>query len=74
MRECGLKSLPLSNSFNAASVTPRAGVWIEICNWKGIRGRKGVTPRAGVWIEIRELLMIANITTVTPRAGVWIEI
>ena len=34
------------------SVTPLAGVWIEIYNFADDRRENGVTPLAGVWIEI----------------------
>ena len=56
------------------SVTPRAGVWIEIvkgCVWVCA---DGVTPRAGVWIEMSTSYTKTQRPLVTPRAGVWIEI
>ncbi len=34
------------------SVTPRAGVWIEIGEGLRCVALEPVTPRAGVWIEI----------------------
>ena len=36
----------------AETVTPRAGVWIEICTATTRRAFISVTPRAGVWIEM----------------------
>ena len=53
MRECGLKFQKPDQRHGQVSVTPRAGVWIEIVHiWPQVVVVK-VTPRAGVWIEIR---------------------
>ena len=74
VRECGLK-LPLFQLvFVLLNVTPRAGVWIEILEWRVKMKTSDVTPRAGVWIEIEYYMMLLSGTPVTPRAGVWIEI
>ena len=57
------------------SVTPLAGVWVEIRGNKGNRkALKRVTPLAGVWVEIQEKIQSANRKNVTPLAGVWVEI
>ena len=52
MRECGLKLYCTICFSTTDSVTPYAGVWIEIFNV--IRNSRPVyvTPYAGVWIEI----------------------
>ena len=56
------------------SVTPLAGVWIEINTYgKGWSVHK-VTPLAGVWIEIAIPPNMYQPVYVTPLAGVWIEI
>ena len=59
VRECGLKSKGYEAWLTSRSVTPRAGVWIEICRRLLNKGRFTVTPRAGVWIEI-DLLQTVN--------------
>ena len=58
----------------AVSVTPLAGVWIEIPSQSHRRVRNVVTPLAGVWIEILMLFGQISLSIVTPLAGVWIEI
>ena len=55
------------------TVTPLAGVWIEIPGTGRRRGRVSVTPLAGVWIEIKSMRDILTEAAVTPLAGVWIE-
>ena len=56
------------------TVTPYAGVWIEIDKYHEDIVSFQVTPYAGVWIEItKEFVNVADIP-VTPYAGVWIEI
>ena len=56
------------------TVTPFAGVWIEISN-SGYEGDwEMVTPFAGVWIEILMRQILLSPECVTPFAGVWIEI
>ena len=56
------------------TVTPFAGVWIEISN-SGYEGDwEMVTPFAGVWIEILANGSQNKEKGVTPFAGVWIEI
>ena len=52
VRECGLKLLPHPAYNCVISVTPRAGVWIEISRAVKLLNANSVTPRAGVWIEI----------------------
>ena len=74
MRECGLKSPYYTGLIFTVTVTPRAGVWIEIRETlKEVLWLK-VTPRAGVWIEMAETRVGTSQLGVTPRAGVWIEI
>ena len=56
------------------TVTPFAGVWIEISN-SGYEGDwEMVTPFAGVWIEILANGSQNKEKGVTPFAGVWIAI
>ena len=38
------------------TVTPLAGVWIEITETENLRILESVTPLAGVWIEILKCL------------------
>ena len=73
VRECGLKSIFSSREAAQLYVTPRAGVWIEICHIMGYDFKPAVTPRAGVWIEMSTTAIYRNELKVTPRAGVWIE-
>jgi len=56
------------------SVTPLAGVWIEIMMSSPSVPRAVVTPLAGVWIEIINSISLWSVVRVTPLAGVWIEI
>ena len=56
------------------SVTPYAGVWIEISLYALQYIPVQVTPYAGVWIEIESLISRSKPYPVTPYAGVWIEI
>ena len=56
------------------SVTPHAGVWIEITVTLTSRGGWPVTPHAGVWIEMSPDTVKWFWLGVTPHAGVWIEI
>ena len=56
------------------SVTPLAGVWIEIVGLGVGVGVGVVTPLAGVWIEIPYHNVAEDSKDVTPLAGVWIEI
>ena len=73
MRECGLKLLNMSAYLPPFSVTPHAGVWIEIlCVWY-LDQKSNVTPHAGVWIEIIIKVLCGAYGLVTPHAGVWIE-
>ena len=51
-RECGLKSEEDDGKDVGQSVTPLAGVWIEIVTLLLPVTNIGVTPLAGVWIEI----------------------
>ena len=51
-RECGLKSVFPLGLIPSGSVTPFAGVWIEIVFAKLAGRDQEVTPFAGVWIEI----------------------
>ena len=73
-RECGLKSWNWRGWHAGGSVTPLAGVWIEIVKSSESCAPSGVTPLAGVWIEIVEERIDRIIDGVTPLAGVWIEI
>ena len=51
-RECGLKFFEVCTHGCNPTVTPFAGVWIEISKvYRALRGLS-VTPFAGVWIEI----------------------
>ena len=52
LRECGLKSFRDWTCKKGATVTPLAGVWIEIESCSGGGWILQVTPLAGVWIEI----------------------
>ena len=56
------------------TVTPFAGVWIEIEIVEGGDLMLQVTPFAGVWIEIYIFVLFCGAVYVTPFAGVWIEI
>ena len=56
------------------TVTPFAGVWIEIDMGKNAYLFNTVTPFAGVWIEMRVSCVFHMVCAVTPFAGVWIEI
>ena len=58
---------------HAVSVTPCAGVWIEIKNFGTYLAPIYVTPCAGVWIEISGNVDPVQNLGVTPCAGVWIE-
>ena len=51
-RECGLKSVRERPRFRTGTVTPFAGVWIEMLIIHSFSGKCVVTPFAGVWIEI----------------------
>ncbi len=55
------------------SVTPLAGVWIEIGVREMLRLACCVTPLAGVWIEMSMRNCVSFVVFVTPLAGVWIE-
>ena len=63
--------MPISVS---VSVTPLAGVWIEILIIQKAKNTFFVTPLAGVWIEIITTVSSVKLHRVTPLAGVWIEI
>ena len=54
-RECGLKFTDTMQKLAATTVTPYAGVWIEIHQAKEERLIGVVTPYAGVWIEMNSL-------------------
>ena len=56
------------------SVTPFAGVWIEIIATPLTDYMWKVTPFAGVWIEMDTMRIPRDFSSVTPFAGVWIEI
>ena len=51
-RECGLKSIRHYIKNHRTTVTPYAGVWIEILHNNINKNNINVTPYAGVWIEI----------------------
>ena len=55
-RECGLKYAVTSISSPVRSVTPFAGVWIEIYRKSVSIPQTAVTPFAGVWIEIEGVI------------------
>ena len=52
LRECGLKLILHVNPWRIQSVTPLAGVWIEIGSLPPECRDTLVTPLAGVWIEM----------------------
>ena len=52
LRECGLKYSVKSCHCMADSVTPLAGVWVEMVFLPSITSLNTVTPLAGVWVEI----------------------
>ncbi len=52
MRECGLKYATQDRRKTSRTVTPHAGVWIEMIRLGGFPVAICVTPHAGVWIEI----------------------
>ena len=59
---------------SCTSVTPLAGVWIEIYHGWRQSLCSSVTPLAGVWIEIlNDFYCVPGHVNVTPLAGVWIE-
>ena len=72
-RECGLKSKEYDTLQYSNSVTPFAGVWIEILEVSCDNRYTVVTPFAGVWIEIVQTAGFDHPPAVTPFAGVWIE-
>ena len=55
-----------------ATVTPLAGVWVEISSTPLSSIDTWVTPLAGVWVEI--YIVKFDGKEVTPLAGVWVEI
>ena len=69
-----MKSTCTDNESNTITVTPLAGVWIEISLSPGSVSGLLVTPLAGVWIEIVRNQDRVKRHRVTPLAGVWIEI
>ena len=69
-----MKSNTKPGYVTAQTVTPRAGVWVEICITSVIIEQDKVTPRAGVWVEIVLSAGMQTASMVTPRAGVWVEI
>ena len=73
-RECGLKSEYMDVCYSSSSVTPFAGVWIEMLLMHRRESPLIVTPFAGVWIEILRGGRALPYQPVTPFAGVWIEI
>ena len=56
------------------SVTPLAGVWVEIHRFLLPDYSRKVTPLAGVWVEIILGMQRKTAYPVTPLAGVWVEI
>ena len=74
MRECGLKSTVILYKNVDTTVTPLAGVWIEMLPLYKLSIIAVVTPLAGVWIEIAAYPDKTDPNDVTPLAGVWIEI
>ena len=56
------------------SVTPLAGVWVEILDPASFCAFPAVTPLAGVWVEIPFHQGSGLLFPVTPLAGVWVEI
>ena len=69
-----MKSLSFCIALSKPSVTPFAGVWIEMLEGSGFDLTQMVTPFAGVWIEIFYVTSYSQFISVTPFAGVWIEI
>ena len=69
-----MKSYGFLKLKNSPTVTPYAGVWIEILDSGVITTVSKVTPYAGVWIEIGAYSHGNRFYAVTPYAGVWIEI
>ena len=69
-----MKFYPALFTDDFLSVTPLAGVWIEIALCHKLQTRVLVTPLAGVWIEINNIREYQFELSVTPLAGVWIEI
>ena len=69
-----MKSYELAGKISGETVTPFAGVWIEIFVTPHLYKRRSVTPFAGVWIEIVLNGGWRQKNLVTPFAGVWIEI
>ena len=55
------------------SVTPLAGVWVEIPSLPEDGDGTAVTPLAGVWVEIMQVKCRPKPEGVTPLAGVWVE-
>ena len=74
VRECGLRSFEKLTSIAIKTVTPCAGVWIEMSEQIIESYDEAVTPCAGVWIEIIRPYQRKLSSLVTPCAGVWIEI
>ena len=66
MRECGLKLVIHANLCEFSSVTPYAGVWIEIGTIFDLCFVICVTPYAGVWIEIKKPGLINVISSSLP--------
>jgi len=70
-RECGLKSEADDGESVGQSVTPLAGVWIEMMVSCMLHFLMGVTPLAGVWIEImRAYKEKAKTSCHSPRGSV----
>ena len=75
MRECGLKSVPDQIHYPGQSVTPRAGVWIEIVyNGEVEELVSESLPVRECGLKCPQMLRHDRTALVTPRAGVWIEI
>ncbi len=74
VRECGLKCEMMIEGIQQISVTPRAGVWIEIAHGAAHLQNFLVTPRAGVWIEIGLWNVGNRLSCVTPCARATFEI
>ena len=74
LRECGLKSESFLHNCRCHSVTPLAGVWIEIrYHQRGPAHRLRHSPCGSVdWNDC--IVLYKTVSFVTPLAGVWIEI
>ena len=64
-----MKSRSSARNLRMISVTPRAGVRIEIFWLKTMSPSLSVTPRAGVRIEMYRLILLMTVWGHPPRGG-----